>query len=220
MKKFTTILILITFATSYAQQETLPVELVYFYGEVKGDTVNLFWGTATEVNNVGFNVEKKKDGETEWATIGFVIGAGTSNSPKHYDFVDTDISEIGTYFYRLKQLDNDGDFEYSDEISLNIITSVNKKELLIEDKTLKLYQNFPNPFNPSTQISFYLPQNDYVQLRVYNLLGESVAEIYKGELNAGYHKILFEPVGLASGIYIYTITTDSFSDSKKLTLKK
>ena len=104
--------------------DTLPVELVYFNGNIEGNTIQLFWGTATEINNFGFNIQRSVD-SLNWDVIGFVFGHGTSFSPKDYNFTDTTIVESNTYYYRLQQIDNDGKLEYSEVITFSIsITSV------------------------------------------------------------------------------------------------
>jgi hypothetical protein len=126
-----------------------PVELLYFAGNLNGNNVELRWRTETEVNNYGFDIERTKD-NSDWITIGFVEGHGNSNSPKQYNFIDPDINQSGTYYYRLKQIDNDGTYEYSDVVSVEVGVP----------KIFYLSQNYPNPFNPTTtQRCLHLPYN-------------------------------------------------------------
>ncbi len=187
----------------------MPVELTSFTAKVNNNNVKLILQTATEVNNYGFQVQRKKEKEkSEWETIGFVEGHGNSNSPKDYSFVDANVSENASY--RLKQIDIDGGFEYS-----NVV------EVKIEGVTeFKLAQNYPNPFNPSTTISFAIPNQANVKLSVYNALGEEVAELVNKEMDAGNFSVEFDASNLTSGIYFYSIRTEDFSSVKKMLLLK
>ncbi|MBZ0200005.1 MAG: T9SS type A sorting domain-containing protein [Ignavibacteriaceae bacterium] len=202
--------------------DPLPVELVSFTGELANETVELYWETATEVNNYGFNVELRME-NGEWETIGFVEGHGTTNSPKEYSFTDIlnlDLNPNLTRIdYRLKQIDNDGTFAYSKTITVDLTTNNS-----IEDKGIptvySLSQNYPNPFNPSTTIKFGLPESGLVDLRVYNNLGEEVARLVNNELAAGYHETTFEASNLSSGMYIYKLISGKFTQTKKLILLK
>ena len=189
--------------------EPLPVELTSFTSKYLNDKIHLSWITKTEVNNSGFNVERKIN-ESEWMKIGFVEGNGNSNSPKEYRFTDNDLSSGGSkFFYRLKQIDNDGQFEYSDVIEVNI--SPQQYELL---------QNYPNPFNPYTVIQFSTPTAGYVNLVVFNILGEQVAELVNGFKESGVYKINFDASELNSGVYFYKLSTGNFSEVKKLMVIK
>ncbi|MCH7774357.1 MAG: T9SS type A sorting domain-containing protein, partial [Bacteroidetes bacterium] len=189
--------------------EALPVELTSFTASVKNNQVLLKWETETEVNNYGFDIERTKD-NSDWLTIGFVEGHGNSNSPKQYNFIDTDINQSGTYYYRLKQIDNDGTYEYSDVVSVEVGVPNN----------FFLSQNYPNPFNPETRIDFTLPQKQLVFIRVYNTLGERVTELVSEEREAGSYSVIFDASKLPSGVYIYRLQTPGFTDNKKMTLLK
>ena len=187
----------------------LPVELAFFAGAVNGNNIELRWRTETEVNNYGFDIERTKD-NADWLTIGFVEGHGNSNSPKLYNFVDFDINQSGTYYYRLKQIDNDGTYEYSDVVRVEVGVPDN----------FYLSQNYPNPFNPSTRIDFTLPEKKLVSLRIYNPLGELVDELVNEVKEAGSYSVTFDASKLPSGVYIYRLQTSSFTDNKKMTLLK
>jgi hypothetical protein len=148
------------------------------------NNVELNWETATEVNNYGFEVERKilKQVQNDsWENIGFVEGHGNSNSPKIYSYTDNTIEASGKYNYRLKQIDIDGTFEYSDVVEVNLGTP----------EQFELDQNFPNPFNPTTSIRFNLPMDSNVKLNVFNVLGEEVAELLNENITAGYHSVKF-----------------------------
>ena len=186
----------------------LPVELSSFTGKVvDGKKVDLNWITKTEVNNYGFNVERRiKEGE--WNNIGFIEGHGNSNSPKNYSFTDNDLFAGGSNFqYRLKQVDNDGQFEYSDVVEVEIMPT-----------QFELSQNYPNPFNPSTTIRFSLPIVTQLKINVYNMLGELVETLADGNYEAGFHKVSFNASSLPSGAYIYRIESSEFTQVRKMIL--
>lgn len=198
----------IRIATSWTQAP-LPVELTEFSASAVRYAVRLNWKTETEVNNYGFDVERYTlSAERQaWEKIGFVNGKGNSNSPKNYIFEDKDINS-GKYFYRLKQIDNDGKFEYSKVI-----------EVKIEGKNqYELSQNYPNPFNPVTSISYNLTKADNVKLIVYNLLGQEIKILENGYKEAGTYTIEFDASQLESGMYIYKLETGSFSQTRKMIL--
>ncbi|MCF6269353.1 MAG: YCF48-related protein [Melioribacteraceae bacterium] len=189
----------------------LPVELTSFYAaSTSSKTVVLNWTTATEVNNYGFSVLRLRSAtENEWEKIGFVEGHGNSNSPKDYSFVDSN-PRSGKSLYRLKQIDIDGAFEYSETISV---------EINILGKYI-LEQNYPNPFNPTTNINFSIPVTGHVKLTVYNTIGQRVATLVNGIKNAGYHNISFNAANLISGIYFYKLESGDFVQVEKMMLLK
>jgi hypothetical protein len=197
--------------------QALPVELTSFTASTSSASgsvsVELNWETATEVNNYGFEVERKilKQVQNDsWENIGFVEGHGNSNSPKLYSYTDNTIEASGKYNYRLKQIDIDGTFEYSDIVEANLGTP----------EQFELDQNFPNPFNPTTSISFNLPMDSDVKLNVFNVLGEEVAELLNENITAGYHSINFNASELNSGIYFYKLETNNFTQIRKMMLVK
>jgi len=194
---------------SYEIIDPLPVELAFFAGTLNGNKVQLRWRTETELNNYGFSVERTTD-NLLWSSIGFVEGHGNSNSPKHYNFSDSDIDQSGEYYYRLKQIDNDGTFEYSNVVTVTVGLPV----------LFALSQNYPNPFNPETRIDFRLAEKQRVSLRVYNMLGELVKELVNEEKPAGSYSVTFDGTNVPSGIYVYRIQTEGFSENKKMTLIK
>ncbi|MCH8035057.1 MAG: T9SS type A sorting domain-containing protein [Bacteroidetes bacterium] len=187
----------------------LPVELTSFSAILKDKEVLLNWSTATEVNNYGFDVERMRDGE-DWNALGFVEGNGNSNSPKEYSFVDNNVSNAGTYYYRLKQIDNDGTYEFSNQIEVNFEAP----------NSLELNQNYPNPFNPSTTISFNLPEPGKVTLKIYNLVGEEIATLVDDYKQAGIHTFNFNAEGHPSGMYLYRLSTNGFTETKKMLFMK
>ena len=186
----------------------VPVELTSFTASENSGNVTLNWVTATEINNQGFDIERKAK-DSEFDKIGFVGGFGTTTETKSYSFVDKDV-ESGIYTYRLKQVDHNGSYEYSPEVEVDVTTPI---EYALE-------QNYPNPFNPSTVIKYSIPQDGLVTLDVYNLLGEKVASLVNGLQQAGRYEVNFDASKLASGIYVYTINSGSFNSVKKMLLMK
>jgi len=195
----------------------VPVELASFSANAVNSKVILNWSTATEVNNYGFSVERSEASLNNpeagassyiWETIGFVQGHGNSNSPKEYSFTDNNLQQ-GNIRYRLKQIDNDGQYEYSDvvEVAFNLSPS-----------TFELFQNYPNPFNPSTTIRYSIPQKSKVILKVFDVLGTEVTTLVNEEKSAGNYEIKFEGNGLVSGIYFYRITNGINSETRKMIL--
>ncbi len=176
----------------------LPVELISFTASVVKNDIVLKWKTETEVNNYGFEVERQVGSEQseagKWKQIGFIQGAGNSNSPKDYKFTDKDPTGGDNFRYRLKQIDNDGNFTYSREVSVELFPSA-----------YELFQNYPNPFNPTTTLKFTLQKPGQVTLKVYDVLGQEVSTIVKDFLAAGKHKFKFDASGFASGVYIYRL---------------
>jgi parallel beta-helix repeat protein len=194
----------------------IPIELTSFSANVVDGNVVLNWVTATELNNSGFEIQKGSHTSTslsvtDWETIGFVTGNGTSTENHNYSFIHQNPSE-GKSYYRLKQIDFDGSFEYSNIVEVNF-------SLPIE---FSLEQNYPNPFNPSTKIQFTIPNPPvgYVSLKVYDVLGNELATLVDEEKPVGNYEIVFDASGLASGIYFYKITAGNFVETKKMLFLK
>ena len=193
----------------------LPVELTTFAAAYIGDGVSLTWQTATEVNNYGFNVERGSTSLTTgsqgitWETLGFVQGHGNSNSTKSYSFIDKN-APSGKVLYRLKQIDFDGKYEYSNVVEVNV-NALNR---------LELAQNFPNPFNPVTTINYTLPNVSKVKLVIYEVTGREVATLVNEFQSAGKHSINFNASRIASGVYYYRIQAGDIIQTKKMILMK
>jgi hypothetical protein len=191
----------------------VPVELTSFTASVSGRDVNLHWETATEINNSGFSIERKS-ANSEYLEIGFVPGFGTTTEPKSYSFNDFGLNS-GKYTYRLKQVDFDGTFTYSNEVEVEVNAPAE----------FSLDQNYPNPFNPSTKISFSLAVDSKVSLKIFDVLGQEVASLINQDLTAGVHNYDFNAAGINSGVYFYRIDATGlngakFVDTKKMILVK
>jgi sRNA-binding regulator protein Hfq len=191
--------------------QNVPVELVNFSAVRNGNNVTLNWSTATETNNYGFEIERYSD---DWQKIGFVPGFGTTTETHSYIYPDNSL-QSGKYSYRIKQIDLDGNYKYSDIIEVVIETPVE----------FYLAQNYPNPFNPSTTIQFNLPVDAQVTVKIFNSLGEQITTLAEKEYSAGSHELKFNAENLVSGLYIYSIEArgtnySTFRSVKKMMLLK
>jgi hypothetical protein len=193
----------------YLSTPTIPVEFTSFGAIYNKNDITLHWETATELNNKGFNVERRID-KNEWKSIVFIKGNGNSTSPKEYSYIDNDLFSGGTKFqYRLKQIDYDGSFEYTEIVEVETVP-----------QQYELSQNYPNPFNPSTSIRYSIPKQSNVSLKVYDILGNEVANLVNEEKDQGVYTVNFNAIGLSSGIYFYTLRADGFVQTKKMLLIK
>lgn len=193
----------------------IPVELTSFTATAINNNVQLTWSTASETNNMGFDVERKvlspqsSVGNYEYVSVGSVDGEGTTTEIQNYSFTDQDMAS-GTYAYRLKQIDFDGSFSYSNEIEIDVNGVT----------TFALEQNYPNPFNPSTTINYQLPESGNVTIKIYDVLGNEVASLVNQFKEAGYHSVNFNASEFASGVYVYKIQAGNFISAKKMILNK
>lgn len=197
----------------------LPVELISFTADVHGSSVLLKWKTASELNNFGFEIERSHN-KTDWNTIGFVSGAGSTNSPVAYTYADKSLSGGTKHFYRLKQLDINGSFEYSKVLEIELLPVL-----------FELSQNYPNPFNPSTHIQYSVSRSAKISLIVYDILGSEIVVLVNEVKEPGIYTVEFNTSSIngqiASGIYLYqlkalSINTDEaeFTSVKKMNLIK
>jgi len=200
----------------YDNPSVLPVEISSFTVIYKNNLINIYWTTATEINNYGFEIERSVVGkkqtlsENVWEKIGFVAGHGNSNSPKYYSFTDKNPLS-GKITYRLKQIDIDGTISYSNEVEIS--TEV--------PKVFSLQQNYPNPFNPSTTFEFTIPEDGLTTLKIYDFLGQEIQTLVNEELKSGQiHRVNFDGSRLASGIYFYKLESKNHSAIKKFILMK
>ena len=195
-----------------SDENALPVKLVSFNAIVEKNNVTLNWTTASEINNAGFDVERKSlsSGKDTWTKIGFVEGNGTTNETKNYTFIDRKL-KTGKYNYRLVQRDyNNRGVEHflSDLVTVGVPTKYN------------ISQNYPNPFNPITRIDYSLPFDSKVSLQIFDALGREVVTLVNDYQNAGYYTIDFNASNLASGIYFYRMLAGDFSAIKKMVVIK
>ncbi len=193
----------------------LPVMLTHFNFTVRFNNVTLKWGTAWELNNSGFEVERKAPtnppvgGTQEWLKVGFVSGHGTTSVPQNYAFNDNSLS-TGTYHYRLKQVDFNGSCEYFN-LNSDVVIGVPSK--------FHVSQNYPNPSNPKSKIDYEIPLNAKVSIKLYDLLGRQIIQIVDETKEAGYYTAEFDGTNLASGVYFYRIIAEGQGKSFNKTLK-
>jgi hypothetical protein len=197
------------YASKIGSAGVLPVELTSLQTSARKDEVELQWSTATELNNYGFEIQRSQLRQ-QFTKVGFVAGAGSSSSPHEYSFLDRNIP-AGHYSYRIRQIDKDGGSKYTKEV--DVVVSV-------APLAFALGQNYPNPFNPTTRISFQLAAVGKVSLKIYDLLGREVETLVDGEMNAGFHLIVFDASRLSSGIYFYRLSAGEYAATKKLVLLK
>ena len=199
-------------------EDAIPVEMTSFTASVNSNSVTLNWSTATELNNMGFDIERRiiSNGVRNliWEKIGFIEGKGTTTDKSVYSFTDKNL-EFGTYAYRLKQIDFNGAFTYSDVIEVELGMPV----------SFALEQNYPNPFNPSTVIKYSVPVESKVKLRIFNTLGEQIALLINETIPAGYHEYEWNGTSnsggkVSSGIYFYRIETEGVNGEKFVNVKK
>ncbi|HOJ17732.1 MAG: T9SS type A sorting domain-containing protein [Ignavibacteriales bacterium] len=182
----------------------VPVELASFTTNTTNNNTELHWATATETNNSGFEVLRNG------TVIAFIKGNGTSASVNSYSYTDNNLAN-GKYTYELKQIDFDG---------TAVIVAKAEVEVNYSPSNFELLNNYPNPFNPSTVISYNLPVESKVTLKIYDVLGNEVATLVNGQMLAGTHSVTFNASGLPSGIYLYSIQAGNFTSTKKLMLTK
>jgi len=180
---------------------------------VVGNDIHLSWMTVTETNNYGFYVERTLSSSdyrnVKWENVSYIKSAGNSTETRSYSFTDENV-DPGTYVYRLRIVDNDGSFTYSDAVSAEVEAPAK----------YSLEQNYPNPFNPSTTIAFTIPEASFVTLKIYNALGKEIAVLFSGNKEAGTYEMNYDAADIPSGIYYYTMYTNNYTQTNKMLLLK
>ena len=192
----------------YTHNGGVPVELIDFSIDVKGSYIILNWRTATELNNSGFEIERKYENQ-DWEKIGFVPGHGTTTERQAYSFTDKPKNK-GKYLYRLKQIDYDGSYKYSDIAYVDNLIPLK----------FELKQNYPNPFNPSTKILYSIPHTSNMIIKVFDILGNEIETLVNGEEQPGSFEVEFNASTLPSGVYFYRLRAGDFVDTRKMILMK
>ncbi len=193
----------------------MTVELPALSVTVNNSKVFLHWKTVTGVSNYRFQIQRQKgEDKDEWENIGFVESARNGNSSKEYSFTDEN-PLAGKVQYRLKQIDANGEYEFSENVEVTINNT----------SGFKLFQNYPNPFNPTTFIKYCVPfssrkESLEVSLVVYDLLGTKVKTLVNTKQTPGVHVVSFDASGLPSGIYYYELKVGDDRDIKEMALLK
>jgi len=203
----------ITFGSSATGDQSLPVELSGFTALQDDNDVNLYWKTASEVNNQGFDIERKHNSSDGWEKIGFVKGEGSSSSPVSYTYCDKNADKYKNLKYRLKQVDYDGTYEYSPEISIEL-------EAVKLPTQFTLHNNYPNPFNPTTHISYEIPKEEFVSMKIYDMTGREVETLLEQNQQPGKYDMNFDGGDLSSGVYFCRLTSGSNIKIIKMLLVK
>jgi hypothetical protein len=198
--------------TSSDNNHPLPVNLESFTSSVNSRDVKLQWITSVEFNNAGFEIERAeiRSGNLEFRKTGFVSGKGTTNTQTSYTFTDTKLNS-GKYNYRLKQIDNNGNFAYFE--------LTNAVEVALPTKYF-MSQNYPNPFNPTTKIDFEIPENTFVKIVMYDILGREVKSIMKENKQAGFYTAILNTGDLSSGTYFYRMEAGKYIKTLKMSIIK
>ena len=198
----------LNFPVSDQIYNALPVELVSFTATaIMSNSIRLDWYTATEINNYGFEIERKS--AKQLAENRIRRRNGNSNSPKQYSFTDNKLVGGSKFQYRLKQIDNDGQFEYSNVIEVKVIPT----EYLLS-------QNYPNPFNSSSIIKYSIPKSSQVTLKIFNTLGEELETLVNEEKPVGTYEVNWNAANLPSGVYFYRLQAGEFVQTRKMILLK
>jgi hypothetical protein len=185
----------------------LPVELLSFTATAGDAAATLRWTTASETNNSHFEITR--DGVTVSR-----IEAVNSPTGSRYAWEDRGLTNGTTYAYTLVSVDLNGSRE---QLARTTATPRSNEAIITE---YALYQNFPNPFNPTTSITFSLAADGFVTLKLYDVAGQEVATVVSGEMTAGRHAITYDASGLPSGMYLCHMAVNGFSATKKMLLMK
>lgn len=183
---------IISFITENTDDITLPVELSAFDVQFDGEGVVLTWTTASEANNAGFEVQRAVDTDV-WQAVTFIEGNGTTSAQNSYRYVDVAGSATGSVVtYRLKQIDFDGAFAYTEPV-----------EVAIPTPEAFAVSSYPNPFNPVATIEYQVPVSGRIKLSVYNAQGRLIETLVNGHQEPGRYRVTFDASTLASGLYLY-----------------
>ncbi len=188
----------------------VPVELVSFNATLNGDVATFEWVTSSETNNSGFEVQMLPDGQSEYQAMAFVEGHGTTTEVQHYTYSVIGLNS-GTHMFRLKQIDFDGRFEYSQEIEVSVGVP----------GTHVLEAAYPNPFNPEATFRFGVNTQQNVRAELVDVLGRVVSNLFEGNVAADeMQTVRIDGSSLPSGTYMIRIVGETFADAQSVTLLK
>jgi hypothetical protein len=190
-------------------EDPVPVELVSFIAKIDYEKVTLEWQTASEKNNRGFEIFRQAQDDNELTNRGFVQGSGTSTEKQNYYFIDQNVKP-GRYSYRLKQIDFDGTFQFSEIVKVEVLPPFE----------FSLEQNYPNPFNPTTKMEYRIAEKGFISLKIYDVLGNEIATLLNKVTPAGTYEVEWNASDLPSGIYFYQLRVGNFIQTKKMLFLK
>ncbi|MDZ7725786.1 MAG: T9SS type A sorting domain-containing protein [candidate division KSB1 bacterium] len=203
----------------------IAVVLSQLAADVENDLVHVRWTAESEVDHAGYNVYRSTKHNDGFVKLNekMILSSLFDHRGSSYVYKDQ-VAENGEYFYRLEAVNLDGTSKLYGPVTIKVsglsVTSV-EDQLLTE--SFKLNKNYPNPFNPVTTISFNLPSQENIDLRVYDIQGRLVNTLVSGSLSAGEHRIVWDATSqtgepVASGVYFYQLTSESFNDTRQMTL--
>lgn len=197
----------------------LPVEINGFSAVAGDRQVRLNWSTSSESELKNFRVTRSTDRDGVYAEISRT-NATNSAAGFSYNFVDNQVQNGTTYYYKLHVEDLSGNISVYNIDGQSVVVEATPTAGAEIATEYALAQNYPNPFNSQTNFNFTLPIASDVTLKVYDMLGREVATLAKGAMEAGSHTVNWSAEGLATGVYMYTLTAGEFSQSKKLVYLK
>ncbi|MBN8588474.1 MAG: T9SS type A sorting domain-containing protein [Rhodothermia bacterium] len=198
-----------TYTGTFNVDSSLPISLASFTGTSNEDKATLNWVTMSELNSDHFDVEHSANGSA-WKKVGTVQAAGNSIDLRNYSYTVEGL-QVGTHSFRLKSVDKNGDIRYTASVQLNVEVP----------GQYVLYPAYPNPFNPSTTITFAVATRQAVKAEVFNALGQKVQTLFNGTLEANVPQIAkFDAAGLQSGMYIVRVSGANFKATQNVTLLK
>jgi len=203
----------ITFKSTADWDNSLPVELTGFRALQNDNDVVLSWETGAEVNNLGFDIERIHKGIKEWEKIGFVEGEGNSSTPTSYSYIDVNVNKLDNLKYRLKQLDFDGAFEYSPVVGITL-------EKIILPSNFSLDNNYPNPFNPKTTITYEIADENFISMKIFDMQGKELNNLVEQNQLPGKYSVEFDGSDLSSGVYFCRLTSGNDTKLIKMLLLK
>jgi len=201
----------------------LPVELAYFTAEISLNGVLLEWRTESEIENLGFLIERKSD-NSDWKEIisykndVSLFGQGTVSHPTDYEYVDGLVEQGNTYEYRLADVDMDGVVTYHSV--RNVYIESNPLPAIAQDFSVSAY---PNPFNPITNIRYSILEGGLTNISIYDISGKLVNTLVNTEQTAGWHEVKWDGSDsngnkVSGGAYLYRVTIGNNTKTNKLIL--
>ncbi len=196
-------------------QTQLPVELTSFDAAAMNEAVRLQWTTASETGNDHFALYRSTSEAGEFTLITTIAGVGESATENTYNYVDQNLTNGVTYYYRLADVDINGNINTHD-MTVSATPVSDAMGMVVTE--YKLHQNYPNPFNPNTTIVYDVKETGHVTLKIYNLLGREVATLVDELKDNNRYQVTFDASGLAAGVYFYRVNVNDFNDVAKMVI--